>query len=194
MKIRTVFVTNSSSYSGTEVVIDNPVLLEILQRYKEMGVFTGDELLYEIGSYGTNFPPSEGDTKTPAFFCSAEVCDYSSTPGSLYEVLESMIEIMDDCDGKYEDDLYDPMKEELHNRKDEIVNGFISVKWIRGSSSNEHDEDYNGYIEEEDEFFYDRTNGEESHYKKYTGNGSDDRMGYGVILEENHIINGEKIK
>ena len=34
MKMRTDFVTNSSSYSTAEVVIDNPVLLEILQKYK----------------------------------------------------------------------------------------------------------------------------------------------------------------
>ena len=34
MKIRTDFVTNSSSVSTAEIVIDNPLLLEILQRYK----------------------------------------------------------------------------------------------------------------------------------------------------------------
>ena len=35
MKIRTGFVTNSSSYCSAEVVIDNPVLLGILKKYKD---------------------------------------------------------------------------------------------------------------------------------------------------------------
>ncbi len=42
MKIRTDFVTNSSSYSSTEIIIDNPVLLELLQKYKDMGVIRDD--------------------------------------------------------------------------------------------------------------------------------------------------------
>lgn len=39
MKIRTNFVTNSSSYSSAEIKIDNPVLLEILEKYKTLGAF-----------------------------------------------------------------------------------------------------------------------------------------------------------
>lgn len=39
MKIHTDFVTNSSSVSTVEIVIDNPMLLEILLRYKDMGAF-----------------------------------------------------------------------------------------------------------------------------------------------------------
>ena len=39
MKIRTGFVTNSSSYSSAEIKIENPVLLEILKKYKDLAVF-----------------------------------------------------------------------------------------------------------------------------------------------------------
>ena len=48
MKIRTNFVTNSSSYSSAEIKIDNPVLLEILKKYNEVVVGNMDviEVLY----------------------------------------------------------------------------------------------------------------------------------------------------
>ena len=50
MKIRTDFVTNSSSESSVEVFIDNPVLLEILQKYKDLGLFIEDgERAYDFG-------------------------------------------------------------------------------------------------------------------------------------------------
>ena len=39
MKIRTSFVTNSSSYSSAEIKIENPVLLEILEKYRKKGAF-----------------------------------------------------------------------------------------------------------------------------------------------------------
>ena len=47
MKIRTNFVTNSSSYSSAEIKIDNPVLLEILKKYEEKGAFEGTILEYD---------------------------------------------------------------------------------------------------------------------------------------------------
>ena len=43
MKIRTDFVTNSSSESTAEIVIDNSLLLEILKKYKDMGAFGDDK-------------------------------------------------------------------------------------------------------------------------------------------------------
>ncbi len=53
MKIRTDFVTNSSSYTSACIVIDNPVLLEILQKYKDLGVFDNARPCFSIGSYKT---------------------------------------------------------------------------------------------------------------------------------------------
>ena len=48
MKIRTTFVTNSSSYSSAEIKIDNPVLLEILEKYRKLGAFIRDDN-YDLG-------------------------------------------------------------------------------------------------------------------------------------------------
>ena len=70
MKIRTNFVTNSSSVSTTEVVIDNLVLLEILAKYQQLGTF--DEVFsFNIGSIDSyHWPESKIKTKTPAIYLS----------------------------------------------------------------------------------------------------------------------------
>jgi hypothetical protein len=116
MKIRTDFVTNSSSYCSAYIVIDNPTLLEILQKYKDLGVFANAETIFEIGSYKNLAKKSdsvyghysltdyevavrsygEKTTKTPAFFCSeSDNPPYDvGSPDSLVDVLAHLIEVI----------------------------------------------------------------------------------------------------
>ena len=142
MKIRSDFVTNSSSTSYGEVVIDNLVLLEILARYKEMGTFAGGSNI-SIGSFydkGGNYPDvvygemavtdPDISTITPAFhtFCAHEW----DTPSSLDEVIEEIIAVMED-NYDFSDEsvkaLFNQLKEELIQREDEILKAFKTVKW-----------------------------------------------------------------
>jgi len=135
MKIRTDFVTNSSSASYGEVVIDNLVLLDILARYKEIGIF-GEETVISIGSFDDidNYEgPSEPDpnikTITPALH-TFSVQAYP--PSSLDEVIEKIIEVLRNCyDNKEQNNVFyfDQLKEELIQREDEILKAFKTVKW-----------------------------------------------------------------
>lgn len=148
MKIRTDFVTNSSSSNHAEIMIDNPVLLEILQKYRDMGLSPKDDLGFSIGTYASkysDFRASLDDryTKTPAFFlyehCGGEgLSMVLKWPRSLDEVLTCILDIMDKDSGeasnhfdqdRYDPDLYRQLKEELRLREKEIKTGYTKVKW-----------------------------------------------------------------
>jgi hypothetical protein len=171
MKIRTDFVTNSSSDSFGVVLIDNPVLLEILARYKVLGTF-GENSNFEIGAFYTEDekpyitePDPDIKTTTPAFHSySAEEWN---TPSSLEEVVENIIKVMDDDDDfyyedKYDQQLYQQLKDELIQREDEINNAFRQVIWWSRK------ELYSGRFGCW-EFKYDQENGEYYHGEE-TGN------------------------
>ena len=161
MKIRTGFVTNSSSASSIDISIDNPVLLEILQRYKDMGVFGDAEIKFEIGKGGSG-------SKTEAFTMKEE-SDGTSTLGGIHvasvgEVIYEIIEVMedenfvDDLSG-YDQELYKQLKEELQLRKEELDGAYLSIDWNAmdwswGSEKGEPGE------EKSYEFHFDPVNGE----------------------------------
>jgi len=143
MKIRTDFVTNSSSYCTTEVIIDNPVLLEILLKYRDMGIFKDNEPIIGIGNYESadaQFDESayQNYTSSPAFFYFEGQNDegFKSLflvswiwPESLDNVLECIISIMDSAYEHLDEEILTKLKEDLDHRKDEINHGYSSVFW-----------------------------------------------------------------
>ncbi len=146
MKIRTDFVTNSSSYCTTEIIIDNPALLEILQKYKDMGLFGDNDPIIGIGVYETMDERAliqGGDyqnyTKTPAFYYVENQNDEGykclflvgiiDGPKFLDKVLEDIISIMDSADKYLDGQILTELKGELDQRKDEINRTYLSVYW-----------------------------------------------------------------
>lgn len=127
MKIRTGFVTNSSSYCSAEVVIDNPVLLGILKKYKDnvrvLDFFNLDD---KVG-----FREDENGGRPFADNC----------PTKLEEVVQCIMNAIDELSW---DDIYYDMDEEDYNadqnasnmliselrqKKAEIEKSFKSIEW-----------------------------------------------------------------
>jgi hypothetical protein len=143
MKIRTDFVTNSSSISNSEIVIDNPVLLEILQKYRDVGAFGAEKPFFGIGeyfSYEENFedPGEDAEPDYPSFYYYEErytdgwprVWD---CPKTLGEVLGKIIEVIDEAYDeryvKFDKEIMKQMKAELSQRAEEIKENFVKVYW-----------------------------------------------------------------
>jgi ribosomal protein L7/L12 len=161
MKIRTDFVTNSSSFISAEIIIDNPVLLEILQKYKDMGLFGEHEPIFGIGVYETadkdykkNGPESSIDfenlTKTPAFsFFEHQQEDppngigifVDHWPTKLEDVLKRIIEVINDYKaGEYLDKkIRDDLIMELHQREADILHAYSRVHWWSAGWGDEMD-------------------------------------------------------
>lgn len=168
MKIRTDFVTNSSSVSTAEVVIDNLVLLEILHRYKDMGTFEWVEPYFDIGVHGYF---SEGRTNSftynPTFFYWEHMFGEGwsrmpKCPKSLADVLDGIIDIMDTGSKDFDQDLYKQMKEELYQRSAEIRKGYRNIKWEHLNKTDISEDD-----EYKWEYEYDPENGEKYHVELY---------------------------
>lgn len=127
MKIRTDFVTNSSSYSSAEIKIDNPVLLDILQRYREMGAF-------ETGNFYSPFEALDiGHKNLAVNYINEENSDVRGAPDKLEDVLEffilGVLETMA-TDGPVDDwDLYRKCKKELLVNKQRILEAYKKVVW-----------------------------------------------------------------
>ena len=142
MKIRTDFVTNSSSYCTTEIIIDNPVLLEILQKYKGMGLFGDKDPIIGIGDFDSideHWHGYEGPEflGVPAFYYYERqgVFDDESlklasvSPRKLVNIIEALLSIMENGAGYLDEKILARLKEELKQRKDEIDQVYSRVYW-----------------------------------------------------------------
>jgi hypothetical protein len=155
MKIRTDFVTNSSSESTAEIVIDNPLLLEILCKYKHMGLFTkmedslgdGDQL--ELTQTSFHYYENYGGEGWQRV---------TDCPRSIVEVLELLLMVMkikEELDPP-EAELFSEMEEEFFRKKDEINSGYEKVVW---EFSNDYDSHVIG------QFYFDPLSGEKYFYE-----------------------------
>lgn len=202
MKIRTDFVTNSSTYCSAEIVIDNPVLLEILQKYKDL------DLIYSANSgiYIGEIPPLpdylkgalEKSTKTPAICYIRELDSVSipcQVPQNLCEVISNIADFINDNDGiNGGEEILAALCAELESKKEQINNSFIAVKWVYVNSTNEHDEDYVGRVESNYEFDFNRAKGEKYYYFAKSEYSDNDEIEDDEILHEHLEINRRKVK
>lgn len=149
MKIRTGFVTNSSSYSSAEIVIDNPVLLEILKKYRELSIFEYD---VEIGDVFEINRDEDGDF---AYDCPHSIKD-------LILCFVNMIFELDNMNGGGDRQrLYD-LNSEIENNIEIINNGYRYVRWyFQCDNYGEFSEPSGGCL-----FEY---NGEDERYDEWDG-------------------------
>ena len=158
MKFRTGFVTNSSSSYSADIVIDNPVLLEILKRYEQMGAFYRKNPHFTIGTFNSDSDLiNDGATNTPAFhhseYAYGEGNNWNNLypPSSLDEVLGQIIQLIDlDIN---EGTLKDQLIDELNQKKEEIRAGYLKVYWFVLSIFEPEDDDIELF------FGYDPENG-----------------------------------
>lgn len=177
MKIRTDFVTNSSSYSSAEIMIENPVLLDILARYRDEGIFDVDYLEVKIGCGEFMAPPGVnlndylpeeklGFSKTPAIYCFIEEGGLEP-PCSLDEMISSIIELIkyDDPYQKIDEQALAELEEELIQKKEDIKQSYSKVFWEYYHTTNEeHGYPVNGSVNKTTTFLFDQKNGERNRF------------------------------
>lgn len=157
MKIRTNFVTNSSSYSSAEIKIDNPVLLEILKKYNEMGAFEGthiggsnigvnakEEKTEQLYMEYYDIDESEleemlkgyDDEEVALFYYEPEQAEIFFAPRGVDDIIGCLLRAMTEDEGGLEFEYpesypaYKAFKSELSERKKEINENYRDVIWI----------------------------------------------------------------
>ncbi len=189
------------SYSSAEVVIDNPILLEILQKYEDLGAFDSEYSDFSIGTYESYelTPPSsyEEIIRTPALCVG--LADNSGTwgqvgcPSGLSDVVGLILKFLTVDESIEEEDQFEKMKAELNERHIEIIAAYKHVIWKVQDMYQEdyYNDNYEGYIDDSCEFMFDPMKGEEFHYIRNAGPGWDEGVEEGFIYGEKHIVNGK---
>jgi hypothetical protein len=121
--------------TSAEVVIDNPVLLEILLKYKAMGMFDPDDSDFSIGNYD-NFDNNlltlfDEITNTPALAVGLlkDGDNWVYVPSSLSSVVRSILDGLDTSLYESDQGLVKQFKAEIEDKNDEILAGFRRVIW-----------------------------------------------------------------
>ena len=138
MKLRTGFVTNSSSYSSAEVVIENPVLIEIIRKYELLGL--------------NQYIMEEEEGSGHAVICESEteITPFCQGPRTLDDILDLLLDCVewDSVQEPGKREQYDlqlqEARYELYSRRKEIFENYRSVKWESRNNSFGEAEPYPG--------------------------------------------------
>ena len=190
-------------YGSTEVMIDNPILVEILQKYQDLGTFY-PEPGFSIENYedkiGLSHPPYEVVFLAPNLYAGEGVEDdpyrHVELPHNLNEIVGCILDSLEVVEEPKGEDLFQRMKAELIDRHDELVSAYRLVDWkslelLLEDVNNFYKDRYEGYVEESCEFVFDPIKGEDFHYIRKAGPGWDKRVDEGFIFGEQHIVNGK---
>jgi hypothetical protein len=135
-----------------EVVIDNPVLLDTLQKYKDMGLFDPDWSDFSIGDYEEfkidSLPSHEAITQNPALSVGFKdiLANHSSwryiIPSRLRDVVASMLQCLEEGVLETNKILFDQMRAEIDEKSVEIEAAFKRVVWKFGEGNGKAIEEF----------------------------------------------------
>lgn len=123
MNIRKNYGTTSHDMCYAEIRIDNPVLLEIFERYKALGAFEGS---YHDKVFAVN-------ANYAVYLKEQRVLRFSESPCELGDVLDFIIEMIS---GDWLDstppnnDKLNNLKAELMAKRTKIDEAYVSVRWL----------------------------------------------------------------
>ena len=175
-------------YSSAEIKINNPVLFEILKKYKDKGAFInskGFDLGDGIGGnerelkYGNLDEFSDADNTPVAFYYfEAEMALIHFAPNSIENVADCIFDVIlgDQTEKDLKNkEIFEECKKEIHERAKEINENYIEVFWEAYDDSYDdseyEDESWEDEDEEDDDGYDDSDSEEEGpdwafYYKK----------------------------
>ena len=130
-----ILIKNYKDESSAEVVIDNPVLLEILLKYKAMGMFDPDSDDFSIGNYEgfeiDSLTSHKQQTKAPALTVGLlkDADNWAFVPPNLNYVVSYLLDGIDISLYESDQNLVQQFRTELVEKNDEIMAGFRRVVW-----------------------------------------------------------------